>query len=304
MPTLDNRQASQLEEQYDPEFQFRRLSGPTRWLVVGLLVILSAFHYYTSGFGVLTHHWHTGIHLAFVLGLIFLVFPANRNSDRTQVTTAWWYPGGVPLYDWLFFLTTLAAALYIAATYTGVDGVLEPITFRIGNPVTLDVVMGTLMILIVLETTRRSMGYALPVTCLAFLIYGLWGNYAPGPLVHPGNHWPALIDHLYMTGEGVFGLPVVVVATYVFHFVLFGVIASKIGLGQLFIDISYCIAGRYAGGNVPRKFAKARRVEPRCRHALGVALQIALIDMLRIMRGADEERVGRDRPPDRERRGF
>ena len=55
------------------------------------------------------------------------------------------------------------------------------------------------------------------------------------------------MDQLYLTGEGIFGLPVLVVATYVFHFVLFGVIATRIGLGQLFIDVAYCVAGRYAG---------------------------------------------------------
>ncbi len=248
MSTFDYDKARELEERYDPEIQFRPLSGAARVVVVALLVTLSGFHYYTAGFGVLTHHWHTGVHLAFVLGLVFLVFPARRHAAGAAAARAWWCPGGVPLLDWALFALTAVAALFIAATYDGIDGLLDPITFRIGDPSAADVLFGTVMTLAVLETTRRSMGMALPIICLAFLAYGIWGNFAPGILIHPGNSWAALMDHLYLTGEGIFGLPVFVVATYVFHFVLFGVVATRIGLGQLFIDLAYCLAGRYAGG--------------------------------------------------------
>ncbi|MDE0994757.1 MAG: TRAP transporter fused permease subunit, partial [Rhodospirillales bacterium] len=116
------------------------------------------------------------------------------------------------------------------------------------DPALPDIIMGSIMIAVVIETTRRTMGNALPIICLIFIAYGLWGNYAPGPFLHPGSSWAGLIDHLYLTGEGIFGTPVHVVATYVFHFVLFGVIATRIGLGQLFIDMAYCAAGKYSGG--------------------------------------------------------
>ncbi len=247
MAEIDFQEAKRLEEQYDPEVQFRHVHGPVRWIVFFLLVGLSTFHYYTSGFGVLETHLHTGIHLSLVLGLIFLVFDGNRGADGPR-PAAWWRLGGVPIYDWLLFGATVMASMYVAVTYDGIEGIIGSINFRIGDPEPLDVAMGTLMTAIVLETTRRSMGNALPIICVGFIAYGLWGNYFPGPLVHPGNTWSALMDHLYMTGEGIFGLPVLVVATYVFHFVLFGVIATRIGLGQLFIDIAYVVAGRYAGG--------------------------------------------------------
>ena len=78
MTQIDFEAAKEMEERYDPEIQFRPVSGAAKWLVGGLLVFLSAFHYYTAGFGILEHHWHTGVHLAFVLGLIFIVFSANR----------------------------------------------------------------------------------------------------------------------------------------------------------------------------------------------------------------------------------
>ncbi|MBM3573805.1 MAG: TRAP transporter fused permease subunit, partial [Alphaproteobacteria bacterium] len=78
--------------------------------------------------------------------------------------------------------------------------------------------------------------------------YAIWGNHAPGILVHPGSTWSNLVNHLYLTSQGVYGIALGVVATYVFHFVLFGVLATRIGLGQLFIDLATCVAGRYAGG--------------------------------------------------------
>ena len=248
MAEIDFKKAQELEEHYDPEIQFRDTWGFVRWVVVSLLFILSAFHYYTAGFGVLESHLHTGIHLAFVLGLIFIVFPAYTSNDKAERTNTWWSRGGVPYYDWIFFLLTCVASLWVALSYDGFGDIVGSINFRIGDPAFIDVVMGTIMIAVVIETTRRSMGKALPIICLIFIIYGLYGNYAPGPLVHPGNSWHALIDHLYLTGEGIFGLPVHVVATYVFHFVLFGVVATRIGLGQLFIDLAYCAAGRYSGG--------------------------------------------------------
>lgn len=248
MTQIDFKAAKELEERYDPEIQFRPIQGAAKWLVSGLLVGISGFHYYTSGFGLLSDHWHTGVHLSFVLGLIFIVFSGSRARAGEAYTPGPLTPGGVPIYDWFFFSCTVAASLWVAISYNGFEGFVDQINFRIGDPAMPDIVMGSIMIAIVIETTRRTMGNALPIICLMFIVYGLWGNYAPGPFVHPGSSWSGLIDHLYLTGEGIFGTPVHVVATYVFHFVLFGVIATRIGLGQLFIDMAYCVAGKYAGG--------------------------------------------------------
>ncbi|MDP6175796.1 MAG: TRAP transporter fused permease subunit, partial [Rhodospirillales bacterium] len=127
-------------------------------------------------------------------------------------------------------------------------GKLDELNFRIGDPARLDLLLGTAMVILVVEAARRTSGLALPIITIIFVMYGLFGPYFSYPLVHPGTAWPGLIDHLYLKGEGVNGRPVFVVATYVFHFVLFGMIAIRVGLGQLFIDIAHCIAGKYAGG--------------------------------------------------------
>jgi TRAP transporter 4TM/12TM fusion protein len=70
----------------------------------------------------------------------------------------------------------------------------------------------------------------------------------PGILAHPGNTWKAVVNHLYLTSQGIYGIALGVVATYVFHYVLFGVLATRIGLGRLFIDLATALAGRFSGG--------------------------------------------------------
>jgi len=213
------------------------MTAPATWIVGVLLAILSCFHYYTAGFGLLRESTHRGVHLAFVLGLIFLVFSFRKKSKPGGFLAV----GQIPIYDWLLAITAAVTSLYIPFVF-------NDLAFRVGDPLTVDVVFGTIMIFLTLEATRRSMGLALPVIALAFITYALFGQYAPGVLVHPGASWKGLVNHLYLTSQGIYGIAVGVVATYVFHFVLFGVLANRIGAGQLFIDLASCVAGRYAGG--------------------------------------------------------
>jgi len=125
---------------------------------------------------------------------------------------------------------------------------LDELAFRVGNPATIDVVFGTILIFLLFDATRRSVGWPLPIIAAIFIIYALAGPWMPSIFVHPGNTVSQLVDHLYLTTQGIYGIPVGVVATYVFHFVLFGVFATRIGLGQLFLDCAAFVAGRFAGG--------------------------------------------------------
>ncbi|GGE32787.1 C4-dicarboxylate ABC transporter permease [Agaricicola taiwanensis] len=238
---LDEAKAQALEEKFDSEVRFRKL-GPVATQLVGvLLVALSLFHYYTAGFGLLQEVTHRGIHLAFVLGLIFLVFPMAKGGYDGSLAGSALRPLGIPLIDWLLAAVAVVAVLYVPFTF-------QEIAFRVGNPNTTDVVLGGALIVILLEATRRSIGWPLPIIAMIFMAYALFGRYAPGVLVHPGSSFSNLINHLYLTSQGVYGVALGVVATYVFHFVLFGVLATRIGLGQLFIDVASWVAGRYAGG--------------------------------------------------------
>ncbi|HET8744334.1 MAG TPA: TRAP transporter permease [Ramlibacter sp.] len=238
---LDERKLQELEEKFDPEMRFRPTVEPATWIVMALLIVLSCFHYWTAGFGLLRETTHRGVHLAFVLGLIFLVFPRTRRAYDAAAQTGWHSPGGVPWYDWLLALACAASVLYI-------PWIFDDLAFRVGNPGLADVVFGSILFVTLIEATRRSMGWPLPLIALGFTAYALAGPLFPGLLKHAGASWSQMINHQYLTSQGIYGVAVGVVATYVFHFVLFGVMATRIGLGQLFLDLAASIAGRYAGG--------------------------------------------------------
>ena len=238
---LDERALAELERKFDPEMRFRPLERPAITVVATLLLLLSAFHYYTAGFGLLPEATHRGVHLAFVLGLIFLVFPHRRALLERGLPHSALSPGGVPWFDWLCAVAIAIAVLYI-------PWIFDDLAFRVGNPGLLDVAMGTVLIVALLEATRRAMGWPLPLIAIAFMGYALAGPIFPGLLQHAGASWSQLVNHQYLTSQGIYGIAVGVVATYVFHFVLFGVLATRIGLGQLFLDVASSIAGRYAGG--------------------------------------------------------
>lgn len=242
---VDHAKAAELEREFDAEMRFRPLGISGTWIVAGLLLSLSLFHFYTAGFGLLREQTHRGIHMALVLGLIFLVFAANRKA-APEAARGWLHPAGVPLYDWALFAAAVVSSLYLPAIF-------HDIAFKTGNPEPIDVAMGTILTLVVIEATRRTMGWALVFITLGFVAYAFAGPWMPGLLVHPGTTWSQLADHLYLTSQGIYGVPIGVVATYVFHFVLFGVVAMRIGLGRLFLALAMAVAGRFAGG--PAKVA-------------------------------------------------
>ena len=238
----DEAKARELEEKFDSEIRFRSLGKSAGWIVGTLLIVLSIFHYYTAGFGLLQEMVHRGIHLSFVLALVFLVFPFTKSGYDAPQANSLLRPLEIPVYDWILAIGSVVAVAHVPLIP------LDDLAFRIGNPTTTDVVLGGFLIVALLEATRRSIGWPLPIIALLFMAYALFGPWMPGILVHPGNSVGQLIDHLYMTTQGIYGIALGVVATYVFHFVLFGVFATRIGLGQLFLDCAAWVAGRYAGG--------------------------------------------------------
>ncbi|MCG7328884.1 MULTISPECIES: TRAP transporter permease [Achromobacter] len=238
---IDHEKTQKLAEKYDSEIRFRPLDKTATWIVSGLLVSLSIFHYYTAGFGLLREATHRGVHLAFVLSLIFLVFGFSKSHYQREPKSTWYAPGGIPLYDWIIAIALALSVLYIPYIF-------EDLAFRVGNPLPQDVLMGSILLIGLLEATRRAMGWPLPIIAIVFMAYAMFGPYFPGLLKHAGNTWSQVVNHMYLTSQGVYGVAVGVVATYVFHFVLFGVLATRIGLGQLFLDVASTVAGRYAGG--------------------------------------------------------
>ncbi len=234
--TADDLQA--IEEKFDPEMRFRTLGPALKMLCGVVLFLLSCYHFYTAGFGIPRATTHAGLHMGTTLFVVFLSFSAFGGASHKPGLRA---PLGLPLEDWVFAIAGAVSAMYVPWIY-------DQLAFRVGNPLMIDVVMGTILIVVLMEATRRSMGWPLPVIAILFIAYAYFGQSMPGILVHPGASWNSIVNHLYLTSQGIYGTALIVIATYVFHFVLFGVMATRIGLGQLFIDIASAAAGRYAGG--------------------------------------------------------
>ncbi len=244
---LSAAKLKEIERKFDPETAFRATGPLLAVVVTAALVAMSVYHFYASGFGLIRELLHRGIHLAFVLGLVFLLFGHRRPPSTALAPKAWFRFDGVALIDIVLAALAVGAALYLPLLPP------EVVSERVGNPSQSDVFMGSVLLILTLEAARRSVGPTLPIIGALFILFALFGPYAPGALKHGGTSWLGLINHLYMTNQGIYGIAIGVMAQYVFLFILFGVLATRIGLGQLFIDLAMIVAGRYSGG--PAKVA-------------------------------------------------
>ena len=242
-PELTPEQLAEIERKYDPETAFRPTGRRIGLAIAAALVAMSLYHMYAV-WALIPELLHRAIHISFVLSLVFLLF-GWRKSD--SLATGPLTPGGIHLWDYALAALAVAAALYLPLLP------VAQVAQRVGNPNQTDVFMGTALLVLTLEAARRSVGITLPLIGIAFILFALLGPWMPGALIHPGASWTALINHLYMTNQGIYGIAIGAMAKYVFLFILFGVLATRIGLGQLFIDIAMVLAGRYAGG--PAKVA-------------------------------------------------
>jgi len=190
---------------------------------------MSLFHLYVAFAGPPDAYVMRGLHLAFALALAFLVLP-GRDGKATA-------PGPV---DLLLVLAATAAALYPTFNLQYIVGRM----YYVDDPIFADYLFGGALIVLLIEATRRATGWALPITALAFLAYGVTiGNQSIG----------IMLDQLYLTTEGIFGIPLYVSATYVMLFILFGAFVERSGAGKLFMDFALALAGHQSGG--PAKVA-------------------------------------------------
>lgn len=194
------------------------------WIIC---IIWSLFQLYTAGIGLLQQPVQRAVHVGFALVVAFLLYPAKHKWLRFT--------------DWLCIIGSILGCGYVAMFY-------PEIIKRAGNTETYELVLGGITIIVVLEATRRVMGKALPILAAVFILYCWLGNYAPGFLTIRGYSIPRIIQHMYLTNEGVFGVAAGVSATYIFMFILFGAFLSESGGAKLFNDISMALAGRFSGG--------------------------------------------------------
>lgn len=209
----------------------RVLSGKTGFFIRWFAIVMSLFHLYTGFFGELPGYKQLSIHLFFAMILCFVCFPLSKKSPRNRLT--------VP--DVLLAVFGGLAAIYVFANY-------DHWVNAQGDAAIYDIVIGGLLLALILEATRRSVSPMLPVITLLFLLYAYLGPYIPGELAHRGFRVVRIIDHIFMSGEGLWSVPLRVSATFVFLFVLFGALMDKTGAGEYLINLSFATMGRFRGG--------------------------------------------------------
>ena len=223
-------------KKFDKEADYRNYSGLMAKVVAAIAITFSCFQLYTALFGVLDAMIQRSVHLSFGMALIYLLYPTRKKWSRTKLH---------PL-DLGLAIVGAMAPIYIIANY-------QQLVLRAGTATTLDMAIGVIGILLVLEAARRCVGIPIVIIASGFIAYAFLGPYIPGRLAHRGVGVADLVQHLYFTTEGVFGIPLGVSSTFIFLFILFGAYLEKTGLGQYFIDLANSIAGWASGG--PAKVA-------------------------------------------------
>jgi TRAP transporter 4TM/12TM fusion protein len=194
------------------------------------MVASSLFTLYTAGFGLLSALTQRSIHWVFMSFPIFLLFPLISKNK-----------GKITWIDYLLALGAVASGIYLALTWGN-----DPL--RLNDPTLIDTAMGILMILVVLEASRRTIGMSLTIIAIIFLAYAFLGPYVPGAFRHKGFDVASLVSFLYSTTEGIYSLPMGVSATYIIIYVLFGSFLTQSGAGKLFVDLAHAATGRLRSG--------------------------------------------------------
>ncbi|MCP4187886.1 MAG: TRAP transporter fused permease subunit, partial [Gammaproteobacteria bacterium] len=250
---LDVGALEELEKKYDSGLNVRDNGPALTRFIYWASVIFALYHLWTAGFGTPVDYAHMGIHLSGLFLFIFVGFPILRTAtSHTYPGRSLFKPGNVPLFDWLIIVLATCSTLFLWASWNGLNlfgQVIPEQMLRQGNPTDLDVFFGSVLVLTSLEIARRTIGWVLPMIILIFISFALFGPYMPAQILqHPGVDWRQFINNMYFPFEGIYGITLWVVSTVVFHFVLFGVVAQRMGLGQFFVDNAMIAAGRYTGG--------------------------------------------------------
>ncbi len=228
------------------------------------------------GFGVFNDTEARSIHLAFAIFLAFAAFPAARTPvqlglgvavpvilgvlffiSAKEGTSVWWIPlislavvaaillgspkDRIPVWEWALAVVGALTALYLYIYY-------KDISSRVGAPILQDFVVAVAGIIILLEATRRALGPALMIVASVFLVYTVLGPYMPSIIAHKGNNLSEIVNHQWITTEGVFGIALGVSTSFVFLFVLFGSLLDKAGAGNYFIQVAFSLMGHMRGG--------------------------------------------------------
>ena len=255
----------------------RSVGGPVGTLLMLTALAWSLFQLYiASPFGLFNDTLARSIHLGFAVFLGIMAFPAARTKFQMILgvvvplalaalfmvaakdgVAVWWIPipaiavaatvvlgspkSSIPIWEWALAVIGALAALYLFFFY-------RDIADRVGAPIMQDYVVAVIGIMILLEATRRALGPALMIVASVFLLYTVLGPNMPSIIAHKGNSLSEIVNHHWITTEGVFGIALGVSTSFVFLFVLFGSLLDRAGAGNYFIQVAFSLMGHMKGG--------------------------------------------------------
>lgn len=231
MTEIDEEAVRRAVEKDDPTSAITRLSAGNRKIIFAIGVAFALFQLWTATFNPLSSLVVRSVHVGFLLLMAFLLIGVRDGAKRDRV----------PFYDWV-----LGGLAFVLGLYHWVFQ--QDLILRSGTPTDLDLWVGAANTLLVAEAARRIMGWGLPVMCLIFVPYAMFGQYMPNILAHRGYDLDQVIEQLQFSTEGIYGTPTFVSSTFIFLFILFGAFLEKAGVIQLFNDLSMALVGRRLGG--------------------------------------------------------
>lgn len=217
---LENAGKNRLEE----------VGSVVKVIVATVAILWTLYQIYTGVFGLMPAVLQRSTTMGFALILAFIGYRVKKGKSAK-----------VPVLDWVLVALSIACVAYLWITF---DSLVD----RGGSPTTMDVIMGCIAILLVLEAARRCVGLPLVIVSVCFLAYAFLGPYLPGLLGHRGYSIKRVASQLFITLEGILGTPMSVATTFVFAFVLFGCFLEATGGAKLFIDLAFALTGKFPGG--------------------------------------------------------
>ena len=202
-------------------------------IITTIAVAMSLFHLYTAVFGLLPAMLQRGIHITFALMLAFLAYPLSKKLQGKLTG----------LLDWLFATIILSIGVYTFLMFLPERAIARGVL----GPSNMELLVSGLLLLLILEGTRRT-SLPLAVVCLVALLYAYAGPYIPGTFAHKGYSTSLILDLLFFSTEGVFGLPLGVSATFIVLFIILGAFLEYSGAGQFFVDLAHSATGSTKSG--------------------------------------------------------
>ena len=225
----------------EAEFGLRRLSGAARYIIPCIAAAWSLFQLSLPHVLILDSVYVRCIHLAFAIMLVYLSYPAFKKIETKGIFSFLSVKNRIHFIDYGLGIIAAYAALYLATNYA-------ELAERQGAPILTDIVVGVILVILLLEAARRSLGPFLVIVACGFIFYSFFGPYMPDVIAFKGVSFRRFMSQMTISTEGIYGIPLDVSAMIVFLFVLFGSLLNKAGGGKYFIDLAFSLLGRFKGG--------------------------------------------------------